>query len=54
MIRDLSAILGFLAVVTGCHLAWPPAAWIVGGLMLLVGAVYGYRNTQKGRGHGNP
>ena len=33
MMRDLIALAGVVSFFTGLYMAWPPAAWIVGGLI---------------------
>ena len=33
LIRNLLAAFGLACVVVGLHAAWPPLAWIVGGLL---------------------
>jgi hypothetical protein len=39
MARDVMAGLGAVLVSAGAALAWPPAGLIVGGLLLLAGAL---------------
>ena len=33
MMRDLIALAGVVSFLTGLYMAWPPAAWITGGLI---------------------
>ena len=33
---DIVALIGFAALVRGCYLAWEPAAYLIGGGLLLV------------------
>jgi hypothetical protein len=47
--RNLTALLGFSAIVGGCYFAWPPLAGMVGGGLLLGMAVFGHlRSGPKG------
>ena len=36
---DILVTLGAVAVIVGAYLAWAPAAWIVGGLLLVAAGV---------------
>ena len=42
-VRDLSGLAGAALVAYGAWLIYPPAGFIVGGLMLLAGAVFSAR-----------
>ena len=34
--QDIAALVGFVALVYGCYLAWEPMAYVIGGGLLLV------------------
>ncbi len=37
---DVLAVLGFIALCYGCWLAWPPLGFIIGGVLLLIAALF--------------
>jgi hypothetical protein len=39
ILRDGILIVGVFCIVTGLYQAWPPLAWIVGGLFFCGGAI---------------
>ena len=48
--RDAFLLCGFAAIEAGLYQAWPPAAWIVGGLVLCGGALASWFMTQQTKG----
>lgn len=41
--RDAAGIIGAIAIVAGLWMIYPPAAVIIAGVLLIVGAVLGAR-----------
>lgn len=39
IVLDLAALAGFASVMYGCHEVYAPLPWIVGGLLVGLGAV---------------
>ena len=43
LLRDLAGLAGVAAISTGAWMAWPPAGFMVGGALVLAGALLSAR-----------